>query len=92
MAHALTWSVLSEAQLDALDRHLAALGRIAMRGAATSWSEEGEAKSLTTKEVLDQFERNPDQQQFMLTVLEKLDERSISEPDAFNELALTTLS
>ena len=42
----------------------------------------GEAAEIAfrTKEVLDQFERNPDQQAFLLTVIETLDERSRSDP------------
>ena len=48
--------------------------------------------SRRTREVLDQFERNPDQQQFMLTIIEKLDERSLAAPADFNEIALTVLS
>ena len=42
--------------------------------------------------MLDQFERNQDQQQFILTIFNKLDERSRATPDAFAELPLTVLS
>ena len=45
-----------------------------------------------TKEVLDQFERNPDQQKFLLTILEVLDERSRACPADFAEVPLTILS
>ena len=45
-----------------------------------------------TREVLDQFERNPEQAQFMLTIIEKLDERSLAAPDDFAEIELTVLS
>lgn len=54
----------------------------------------GDASTIArrTKEVLDQFERNPEQQQFLLTVLENIDSRSRETPEAFNELNLTVLS
>ena len=45
-----------------------------------------------TVEVLDQFERNADQQRFMLTIIEKLDERSRATPEAFAKIPLTVLS
>ena len=45
-----------------------------------------------TKEVLDQFERNEDQQQFILTVFETLESRSRETPDMFNTIQLTVLS
>ena len=48
--------------------------------------------AFRTQEVLDQFERNPDQQTFMLTIIEKLDERSTAAPADFDELPLTVLS
>ena len=48
--------------------------------------------AFRTQEVLDQFERNPDQQQFMLSIIEKLDERSLATPDEFSDIALTVLS
>ena len=48
--------------------------------------------AFRTQEVLDQFERNPEQQKFVLTIIEKLDERSVAEPAAFDDIALTVLS
>ena len=48
--------------------------------------------AFRTQEVLDQFERNPEQQKFMLTIIEKLDERSLAAPKDFDEIALTVLS
>ena len=45
-----------------------------------------------TVEVLDQFERNKDQQTFLLSIFLKLDERSRAHPDDFAELPLTVLS
>jgi len=45
-----------------------------------------------TKEVLDQFERNPDQQQFILTIFETLDKRSRDNPRDFDSIKLTDLS
>eukprot|EP00966_Prymnesium_polylepis_P254984 5891569-Prymnesium_polylepis.1 len=45
-----------------------------------------------THEVLDQFERNDDQQQFALSIVEKLEERSRAQPQAFDEIELTVLS
>lgn len=54
----------------------------------------GEAAEIArrTKEVLDQFERNADQQVFMMRIFETLDERSLREPDAFSDIPLTLLS
>ena len=48
--------------------------------------------AFRTQEVLDQFERNPEQQKFMLTIIEKLDERCKAKPKDFDEIALTVLS
>ena len=45
-----------------------------------------------TIEVLDQFERNEDQQGFILTIFNTLDERSKATPEAFAEIPLTVLS
>jgi len=51
----------------------------------------GDAKEIArrTKEVLDQFERNREQQEFIMTVFEKIDERSRSTPEAFAGIKLT---
>ena len=43
-------------------------------------------------QVLDQFERNEEQQQFIMTIFEKIDERSRSTPEAFGEIQLTVIS
>ena len=45
-----------------------------------------------TIEVLDQFERNGDQQQFILKIFNKLDERSRATPEAFSTIQLTVFS
>lgn len=42
--------------------------------------------------MLDQFERNEDQQQFLITIFNKLAERTASEPELFDGLELTVLS
>ena len=75
-------------------------GRVGMQRQLLNYSSHvsslrgGEVKDIAfrTQEVLDQFERNPDQQKFMLTIIEKLDERSLAEPAAFSEVPLTLLS
>ena len=45
-----------------------------------------------TIEVLDQFERNEDQQHFILTIFETVDARTRATPEAFDTLSLTVLS
>ena len=45
-----------------------------------------------TTEVLNQFERNVDQQQFLLSIFAKLDHRCRTLPQDFSELRLTVLS
>lgn len=54
----------------------------------------GDAKEIArrTKEVLDQFERNEEQQEFIMTVFEKIDERSRTTPEAFGNIKLTDFS
>ena len=42
--------------------------------------------------MLDQFERNPEQQSFVLSVIEKLEARSRASPELFNDIPLTVLS
>ena len=44
-----------------------------------------------TKEVLDQFERNKDQQSFLMTIFDTLETRSRSKPEEFVEIKLTLL-
>ena len=41
---------------------------------------DGQELAKRTREVLEQFERNEDQQRFLLTVFDKLDERTMQEP------------
>lgn len=43
-------------------------------------------------QVLDQFERNKEQQDFIMTVFEKIDERSRLTPEAFGAIKLTDFS
>ena len=45
-----------------------------------------------TREVLEQFERNDDQQNFLLMIFEKLDERTALEVDLFDGIKLTLLT
>ena len=45
-----------------------------------------------TRELLEQFERNQDQQIFLLTIFEKLDERTLQEVDLFDGIKLTLLT
>ena len=45
-----------------------------------------------TVEVLDQFERSEEQQQFIVSIFETIDSRSQTSPEAFNEVSLTALS
>jgi hypothetical protein len=42
-------------------------------------------------QVLDQLERNPDQQSFLLTILVVLETRCTTEPSLFDGLPLTVL-
>lgn len=42
--------------------------------------------------MLDQFQRNPDQQQFLLTIFDTLDQRCRERPDDFAGFDLTVLS
>lgn len=42
--------------------------------------------------MLDQFQRNPDQQNFLLTIFDKLDQRSRERPGDFDGFDLTVLS
>eukprot|EP00966_Prymnesium_polylepis_P208818 4837592-Prymnesium_polylepis.1 len=46
----------------------------------------------TRPQVLDQFERNEDQQKFILTIFETLDRRSLDHPKDFDSIKLTDLS
>lgn len=42
--------------------------------------------------MLDQFERNQEQQQFIMSIFEVVDHRTRTTPEAFNDLSLTVLS
>ena len=62
---------------------LALLLRLSSRG-----GESNAEIARRTKEVLDQFERNGEQQQFFLTIFETLDRRSRAEPQSFDGVRL----
>jgi len=53
---------------------------------------DGTELAKRTREVLEQFERNEEQQAFLLTVFDKLDERTRSEVDLFDGVKLTLLT
>jgi len=89
------YASLNEAQLtrrDGTTLHLySSLLSLLLR--LTSHVEASETEiAKRTKEVLDQFQRNPDQQQFLLAIFDKLDQRSRERPDDFTGFDLTVLS
>ena len=53
---------------------------------------DGTELARRTRELLEQFERNEDQQVFLLTIFEVLDERTQSEVDLFDGIKLTLLT
>ena len=65
--------------------------RAALHSRANRLSESA-APILPKWQVLDQFERNEDQQQFILTIFETLDKRSLDHPKDFDSIPLTDLS
>jgi len=76
----------SDGQIHLYGRLLALLLRLSsLRG--------GDVREIArrTKEVLDQFARNQEQQQFLLSIFSTLEQRSIERPDDFSSVDLTLL-